>query len=456
MRALIARTDMFPPGATVVAAVSGGQDSCAMLHALALLRGELGIAVHAAHLNHGIRFAEADGDAAFVAEFAHLLSIECTLGTEDVPALAHRMHTSLEMAARQARHAFLERVAAETGATRIALGHTRDDRVETVLLNIMRGAGIDGLRGLTPINGMRARPLLEVARDETAAYCRDNGIAFREDSTNKKLAYTRNLVRLELLPLMEAYINSTARSTILRLSDLASEDAEYMNKTAEDAYPLAVSAETADSVALSADALALIPLAIRRRVIRLAIGRIRGDLQGVNFNAVQRALIAMESGVESSYSLSGGDMRIGVTSKEITVARVPARVSVRHINHYLVTPGETHLPDLNVSFRVTFADAPQDVPREPPVDRVTLDADAVRLPLVIRNWRQGDSFQPLGMSGTRKLQDLLTDRKVPKAERGLVPIIEDADGIIWVVAHAISERVKLTTHTSRTIVIERI
>src|SRR5579863_1823909 len=148
VRGFLAHSDIVPPGATVVVAVSGGQDSCALLHALASLQYSFSLGLHVAHLNHGFRAAEADADARFVRQFADVLAIPCTVEHEDVAATARLLHLSAQEAARRARHRFLERVADRTGAQHIAFGHTRDDHVETILMNILRGTGIDGLSGL--------------------------------------------------------------------------------------------------------------------------------------------------------------------------------------------------------------------------------------------------------------------------------------------------------------------
>jgi tRNA(Ile)-lysidine synthase len=467
----MARTEMIPTGAAVVVAVSGGQDSCALLHALVCLREEFSLSLHAAHLNHGFRGEAADADAEFVRELCAEFGTPCTIERQDVPAAARRLHISAQEAARRARMAFLERVARSVGADRIAFGHTREDRVETILLNILRGTGTDGLQGLSPIMPVRRReaegeessilwrirPLLTVTREETAAYCRRHGIAFREDASNRSLRYRRNRLRVELLPHIESYYNPMVRDALLRLADIAAEERAYLEEGAREAYDQACREERPDRVVLSTAALRTMPKALQRRVLRRAIDQVRGGLEDVAFAALERALRALQEGAAAprfQFSLPPGDTYICVTPETCAIARQAAPAVSRPLCYALEIPGETLVPEWSARFRCRRQRCPDTIPAEREAAQVFLDARFVHPPLAVRNRRPGDRMQPLGMAGTRKVQDILTDRKVPVAMRGSVPIVEDAEGILWIVGHAINERARVRPDTGEVVVLE--
>ena len=453
MRETIARYQMFTPGSTVVVAVSGGQDSCALLHGLYTLNSELSLNLHVAHLNHGFRGAEADADAEFVRAFAEGLGLSSSIEKRDVPGAKRLLHTSNQDAARTVRHQFLQRVAAESGAETIALGHTRDDRIETVLLNILRGSGIEGLRGLAPISENRVRPLLDVARKQTGAYCKQHGIAFREDVSNVSPVYTRNRIREELLPHLESYYNPGTRAAILRLSELAGEDSAVLHELSQEALERAILNISKGSIVLSIEVLESLPPALKRRAVRHAIERVRGSLEDIEFAAVQRALALIES-PGSSFELRGNRTIISRRGDRLEISTRPPSLSRLPIAFELAVPGETSVAPWNVVFRIQRSEPTAFPTIAGNTTRIFLEEDAVKLPLTVRNRRPGDRFRPFGMAGTKKVQDLLVDHKIPAEMRDNVPIIEDAEGILWVVGHGVSERTRITSKQNNLLSLE--
>ncbi|HXG23467.1 MAG TPA: tRNA lysidine(34) synthetase TilS [Chthonomonadales bacterium] len=458
VREYVAATGMIPAGSKVLVAVSGGQDSCALLHVLATLRDELGISLHAAHLNHCFRGAEAEADATFVHDFAEAMGIECTIKRQDVPGMARRLHLSAQEAGRRARRAFLDCVADSVGANIIALGHTQDDQVETILLNILRGTGTDGLRGMAAIFERYVRPLLVVTRAETAAYCARHGIAYREDISNLSLAYLRNRLRTELLPELETYYNPEVRQALLRLAEIASEEVKYLEQQARAAFDAVRVGESADYVKLSAPAVAALPPALRRRVIRRAIEAVRGGLEDITFRDIERAVSALQDERARQrcveFTLPSGEVHVRVEAENLAVFRRAAPFVPLPLEFTLPQEGELFIQTWNVSFRVSHLVAPVDIACERGASRAYLDAEAVRWPLVVRTPRPGDRIQPLGMSGNRKLQDIFTDRKVPVEMRNRIPVVEDAAGIVWVVGHVVSERTRVRDATRHIIFLE--
>ncbi len=462
-RALADKHDLLPPGSLILVAVSGGQDSCALLHALAALREERDITLHVAHLNHGFRGEAADGDAEFVRVLAESLHIGAAVEKQDVPGMAERLRLSNQEAARRARNAFLDRAADDLGACRIALGHTRDDRVETVLMNILRGTGVDGLAGLAPRSGRKVRPLLGVSREETAGYCRMQGIAFRDDASNLSFAYTRNRVREELLPLLESYYHPGARNALLRLADLAEQDSAVLNELANESLIRALLNRSADSIVLSSEVLSGMPRALQRRVIRSAIAEVRGGLHNVDSSAIEKAVEAVEAGGRPrfQFTLPKGDISIEVSGSALRIARAGSASMMRRFEYSIDgfsidAPGSIHIPELGARFEAGVDPAPANPGGDRRNLRIRVDRAALRMPITIRNRRPGDRIRPLGLGGTRKVQDILVDGKVPADERDAVPIVADPEGILWVAGHAADERTRITAETRSAIYIEMI
>ena len=256
------RWDMLPQGGTVLCALSGGLDSMTLLHILSILREETGFQVAAAHFHHGLR-AAADRDQEFVRDWCRRRGVPLACGRGDTLALARREGLSVEDAARKLRYAFLEEAAADMGADRTATAHHREDNAETLLLHLLRGAGTQGLGGIPPVRGRVVRPLLEVSRGEIEACAARNGIPHVEDETNGDAAYTRNRVRLEVLPLLEE-ISPGCAGRIAAAAVLLREENAYLQREAEKNLPV----REGNSVSLPASLLEEADPVIRRRLVR--------------------------------------------------------------------------------------------------------------------------------------------------------------------------------------------
>ncbi len=438
-------------GALLVVAVSGGPDSLALLHALSRLRGRLRLRLHAAHLDHRLRGEESAEDARFVERACGDIGVPVTLDRTDVPAHRRSRGLSMEEAAREARYAFLSAVCEGHGADAVATGHTADDRAETVLMNIIRGAGLTGLRGIEPaaeriFDGRRVRlvrPLLEVSGEETAGYCRALGLTPREDSSNRSTAILRNRVRLSLMPILEEY-NPAVREALTRLSVSAARDLDYVERQV-DALWSGVAEEGDGYVAMDARALSETAAGPRYHLLRRAVLAVKGDLRDVAHSHLDAVagLLAGPSG--RSIDLPGG-LRASAAYGELTIAApgvdrffLPSLEGEWTLN----VPGETLLE----GWRVTA-----EAVRDPPISifplgaggrgkslRALLDPESLGLPLEVRGRRPGDRFQPLGMSGTKSLQDLFVDCRVPRAWRDRVPLLVSPRGIAWVVGVRVAD-----------------
>jgi tRNA(Ile)-lysidine synthase len=452
--ATIQRRALFPAGARVVAAVSGGPDSVALVHLLAELEraGALSL-VALAHLDHRLRGAESDRDAAFCRRLAEVLGLP--FETERWAA-TRRTGRSLEELAREARYEFFERARVRAGADVTAVGHTLDDQAETVLLRLLRGAGTRGLAGILPVAGSVVRPLLDLRRDELVDYLTAAGQAFCEDSTNRQLALARNRVRHDLLPKLKEQFGAGVPAVLARTADVARDDEAVLAGLAARAF-VASSRPVEGGVALARHRLAELPAAIARRVARQVIeacGSRRPSLAHVD--AVLRAAA---SGRPARIDVPGARLELSCVKGVLFFRRVsPTAAAVRGErawSHDLPVPGSVDVPEAGlrchavrrqgVAAGVAAAGQPL---------RAVLADRGMGAHLVVRAWRPGDRLQPLGLNGRKKVQDVFVDRKVPRAVRQQVPIVTHADGrIVWVAGHAVAEPFRVTPATKSVVVL---
>lgn len=445
----LAHYDMLSPGDRVLAAVSGGPDSVALLHFLRRIGPEAGIALHVAHLHHGLRGKDADDDAEFVRSLAQRLGLPASLGAADTLSLKAEQGGSVQEAARRARYAFLEATARSAGANKIALGHNEDDQAETILLNLLRGTGPKGLTGMPPVRLPYIRPLIETSRAEILAYCEREGLAFREDPSNLKTDYLRNRIRHKLLPLLESEYHPGVRRSLLRLARLLSDDASIAEEAAELSWRDTVSSHTGERTIFSRPVFEALPAALQRRLLRKAIEAASGDLMGVSFGTIEGILASFRERLPFEHTLPGGLAHVAGDSGFLKVARSVNLPEIAPFAYPLAVPGVAVIPETGQKITARYLpESPAAFPL-PESGEAVLDADRLRGPLTVRNRRAGDRMQPLGMQGSKKLHDLFIDRKIPRSERPRLAVVADEGKIVWVAGIALSELVKVTGRTQR-------
>ena len=446
-----AQHQLWTPDVRVVAAVSGGSDSVAMLlilHELAS-RGEVALA-GLAHLNHQIRGAAAEDDAGFCRDLAVRLGIPAFMSRADVPALAAQERASLEVAGRHARQRFFSELVQAGKADRVAIAHTRDDQAETVLLRLTRGAGALGLSGMVPRRGPLVRPVLDATRSELRELLSGRGEAWREDATNRDLSNPRNFVRHEVLPRLRQ-INPQADAALARAADLLRIDADLLETLANAAFVqnVEVNADN-NSVVIRAAGLAKLPAALGTRVARYAL-ETANPSRSYGLEEAQ-ALCAFAAGGTAD-DLPGLDME-RLAAKVVLSKREPGEVpTVVSFELKLSVPGMVEAP--HGAWAIT-AEGPMAAPAD--IDRgtqsVVVDASEVGDYLLVRTRRPGDRLQPLGAPGRKKVQDVLVDRKVPRDDRDRVAIVTTRTGqIVWVAGEALAEPFRVTSLTKSVVVL---
>jgi tRNA(Ile)-lysidine synthase len=437
----VRKHEMFPRGARVLVAVSGGPDSVALLHILRTLerQGELVVA-GIGHFNHQLRGSEADTDERFCRDLATAEDVPIVVGRAGVAELAREQRRSIEDAARSARYEFLDAAAEQLCADVIAVGHSRDDQAETFLLRLIRGSGARGLAGIRPRTRNVVRPLLEIDRADLRDYAEQQGLGFREDSSNADIRIPRNRVRLELIPLLEEY--SPAISSILsREAALAREDEEYLQRSAIDLAGSIV-LDREQGAEIDAAALRALPPALASRVARLAL-EARAAGRFIGFQHID-GLLELAEALDGASAMLPGQIATRRGDRIVfgSAAEVPFSNSFRFP---LSIPGEVALPGWAVSAeRVEDASGLESPPARG--GTAVVAADPLLYPLAVRTRRRGDRFRPLGMGGRgRKLQDFFVDRKVERSERDHLPLVVDRDDrIVWVVGQSVAEDFRIT------------
>ena len=468
MNALIARVrefvrqhDLIVPGSRVIAAVSGGSDSIALVHLLHELAdaGELRLA-GVAHFNHQLRPSAGD-DERFAAGVAASLALPFLSDREDVAARAARERRSLEDAARTARHAFFERARVAAGADLVALGHTRDDQAETVLLRLTRGAGPRGLAGMHPKNGAIVRPLLGCRRADLRAWLDARQLAFVEDETNEDVAIPRNRIRAELMPLLATRFNPGIVDVLADQAELARDASAWMDARVADLHATSVRRSTlAGGVAVREIDVAILrtaPLALQRALLWRVMREVAGA-RPIAFGHVEAALRLIDGRDESSIDVPGQRLeRIGgtvvLTGRAAGAQGRQTKDEAPNLFRFpLSIPGEVILPA--VGWAVS-ADAASSATVSNGHDVALVRRDLCHGSLAVRNRRPGDRFRPVGLDGQKKLQDYFVDRKVARRLRDAVPlVVDETDRIVWVAGFAIDEAFRVTDPAQAVIILK--
>jgi len=436
---------MLKVGDRVVVGVSGGPDSTVLIHLLCKLKQDYKLNIWVAHLNHELR-KEAKEEAEWVKRFSSQLKVPVVLDSLNVALLAKQKKISLEMAARQVRYSFLERVARKVEATKIALGHTASDQIETLLMRLIRGAGLDGLTGIPPTRGKIIRPLINIFREEIEEYCQIFNLYPCRDSSNQELSFFRNKVRLRLIPFISREYNPQFNQVLFRTADILREERKYLEKTAEKALKKLIIERRNGQIVIDAEKLlSSFPLALQRRVIRKFIQEVKGDLKSVSFIHIDEILKLRSDKGTKIINLPG----------DIFVKREYGRlIAKKGKEKYpsffspFTVPGKTILDPIGFLFESELSWKKSSYFSQDPYC-IQLDWDKLSGPLFLRGRKRGDKFQPLGMRGEKKLKNFFIDLKVPYQQRDKVPVLVNREKIVWVVGYRIDDRFKIDEYTNK-------
>ncbi|MGD0295095.1 MAG: tRNA lysidine(34) synthetase TilS [Terracidiphilus sp.] len=422
---------LLKPGLRLAVGLSGGADSVALLRALAERSRELGLVLHAAHLHHGLRGEEADGDLVFARELAAELGLPFHEARVDAGTTAKENAETIEEAARRLRYSWFRQLMASGEVKAVATAHTRDDQAETVLAKFLRGAWTEGLSGIHPViefpEGRILRPLLSITRSEVESYLRSLGQRWREDSSNRHLTFTRNRIRHELLPLLEGW-NPQLREHLAQMAQLARDEeafwqAELARLEPQMLRPVRVGEggggrAAGDGLSLDVNRLAALPRAFQRRLLRSVAEQLGAAVDFPSTEALRNLALTGRAG--QKLQLAKG-LRVERTAREMRLIVLPeapvGKEAAQPAPEYTVAiPGEVVAPAFGLRLRIE-------------VDELGKSIEARTATL--RNWEPGDRVRLRHSSTSRKVKEVLERLKVTGSSRSLWPVLELDGRIIW-------------------------
>ncbi|MDL2236765.1 tRNA lysidine(34) synthetase TilS [Christensenellaceae bacterium OttesenSCG-928-K19] len=439
----ITEQGLIQEGQNVGAATSGGPDSMALLVCLCSLAAQHGFSVYCVHFEHGIRGERSLQDADFVTEYCDTHHIPLFMGAADVPALAEKWGQSEETAAKRAREAYFDSLIAQGDIDVMATAHHQNDNAESILMHILRGSGLSGLRGIHSRFGGMIRPFLPLTRKRILRFVNENAIPYVLDETNSDITHRRNYIRNVLLPDIEEHINADVSAALVRLSSLAQADVDYLGIESAKAFD-DIAAVDGDTIAIDAARLNALHPAIASRVVLQAVRalHVTQDIEYAHVMAVLRLAYNDRTGTRVNLSrnicaqIEYGTLLVGFTGREIDYS----------FNIRFDPADRNELPDGSY---ITCAYTEAHNPANADKNSECFDADKLPKDLALRTRHTGDVIHPLGAGGEKKLKDYFIDKKLSRSERSKTPLLTSGKNIVWAVGHTISDKYKVTEDTKR-------
>ncbi len=423
----------------VLAAVSGGADSVC----LALVLKELKCDFAIAHLNHALRARESNDDEEFTRHFADKLGVRFFARV----GLPFNRESNIEAAGREARKKFFQEIAAEHGFTKIALAHTQNDRIETFLLNLLRGSGSEGLVSMAPVSGNVVRPLIETRRPEIEAYLKGRNQEWRTDSTNFDPAFARNRLRHVVIPELAAKFNPKLMETLARTVEILDAEDNWMADLTDGWLAKYLTKHNQDCV-IPIDALESAPPGFVRRVLRAALRHSGSDLRDVSFDQIEAVRGLVNPGKSGKSVEIPGGLQVAREFGSLVVRRRVAPAD--NYEYELKIPGSVHIPELGKVFTAKIIDMEAN---DEGGERVFVDAESIGPYVRIRNWNPGDYYRPVGLPGG-KLKKLFQRARIPRGHRTGWPVIVAESAIVWVASFPVSREFAPRGHSEKKVVFE--
>ena len=440
IRGTIQKHRMLTSRERVLAGVSGGADSVC----LALVLKELGLDVAVAHVNHGLRGAESDTDEEFTKELAGTLGVPffaTKVALSGPPPAASALWLSrqplpggeanLEAAGREARRQFFIQTARRRGYTKIALAHTRNDRVETFLMNLLRGAGSEGLVSMAPVSGNTIRPLIETGRNEVEAYLTENNQSWRTDSSNFDLGFARNRLRHAVIPELESRFNPSLIQTLARTVEILEAEDAWMRAVADQWLSEHGRKEENDFLIPAAE-LKSAPAGLVRRILRTVLRLAGSGLRDVSFGHIEAVRALLEEGKSGKFVQIPGGLQAAREFGRLVFRPAPAAWA--DYTYELKIPGEVHIPEVGKVFRAEIVEIEAN---QALGQRVFVDGESIGPYVTIRNWKPGDYYRPVGLPAG-KLKKLFQRARIPRGHRMRWPVIVADSTIVWVASFPVS------------------
>ena len=422
----IKKFNMLNNGENIVVGLSGGADSCALTHILTRLSGKMDLHITAVHINHGIRGEEAERDERSAEEFCRRLNIEFIAYHCDIPSEAAKRGIGEEEAGRLVRYEKFYETAEKKNGAKTAVAHNMNDKAETLIMNLCRGAGMKGLAGIKPVGGSIIRPLIFCTRDEIEKYCDDNNIEYCTDSTNLQNEYTRNKIRNILLPWLSENINPAAGMNMANASELLREEEEYLESKAQEQYKKLLKDSGDGFVSLNADGLASEHSVIRRRVLRIALRSLRPDMRDFGRKHIENADDILMGDTGRRISLPGG----------ITVSKGYGLINILYDREkqgafcYDIEPGKKYFIKETESYVLLSLNEEKNIKNAVNICTKKIDYDKIKDKIQLRTRQTGDFISI--KNGRKKIKDIFIDDKIPSDKRDSYPLLVCGKSVIIV------------------------
>lgn len=439
----IKKDNSIQPYDRIIVGISGGADSVCLLHLLWRLQAEYQLEIYGVHVHHGLR-KEADKDAQYVKEFTASLQIPCQIYYVNVPKEAKRRKLGEEETGRQLRYEIFQKEAASKKVNKIAVGHHMNDQGETFLMRLMRGSGSLGLGSMKKVEGNIIRPLLGFTRQEVEKYCLEQQLYYCQDHTNELSAYTRNRIRLELIPYIQQYFNPNIIHTLYQTAELLNEQEEYMEKETIKLYPNCV-VEEDTLFRVNTDVLQDYDIVIQKRILYKALTRFAQHKRDIGYVHIGSILQLMErqSGKEIHLPYN-----IIVKKQYMHLVFTQGSFSVQGYCYSLKIPGNQYIPEINKWIQTEIIEKEQQR-NEFLQNNYTnyLDYDKIKDELVLRTRQSGDVIALSNVSGFKKIKDFFIDNKIPYEQRQQIPLLAQNKEILWIVGYRYSKNYCVTEQT---------
>ena len=441
----IKKYNLIEKGDKIVLGLSGGPDSVCLLHLLNRMKDVLDIEVYAAHLNHQIRGMEAQKDALYVSDLCERLGITFFVKSIDVPKYCKENKLSIEEGARKLRYEMFFEIKESLNADKIAIAHNMNDQAETVLMRMMRGTGLQGLKGIDYMrDGVIIRPILDIERADIEAYCEEHKLTPRIDATNLETIYTRNKIRLELIPYMKENFNSNVTESIVRMSNSLKSDNDFIEEEAIKAFDK-VSSKNEDELEIKLNNYINLHKSLKSRIIRHGIKYVLGDTNFIDQKHIEEVMeLENENKLDKKIVLPRGLFvyrkkdKLLFTTKEIVFEEI-------EFSYELPKNGFVKINEANIIIETEVMTISRYKALKKDKSLKWFDCNKIKGGLVVRSRKSGDKIK-LSM-GSKKLKQLFIDLKIPKEERDRIPVLQDDNGILCVGNFRNSEEYKVDENT---------
>jgi tRNA(Ile)-lysidine synthase len=447
----IKKYNLLENGDRVVVALSGGPDSTALLEILLKIATKMDLTLIVAHFNHGLRGRESNADEKFSRDLAKKMGL--LFCSEKMDKKGDKKGISPEDFYRRQRYIFLDKVAKEHRVQKIALGHNLQDQAETVLINLFRGSGLDGLKGFLPKrDGKIIRPLMEISRQKIISFLDKSGIAYRQDSSNEKKMYLRNKIRLELIPYLKEKYNPKIEENLARTAEILRMEDEFIQKQVAEALCSPFVQLSPHRILLKISFLNTLSSAIRWRLFKTILEEMSPEKSGITFLHVK----SLDNLTQKNESGKKAILPLKIEARReygdlILEKKKPSPKRIKYL--YLKNiPGTIYIKEKKITIKADFVKK-RNIDLGNKKD-VYLDWDKIKQPIVIRNRRDGDWFQPLGMTGRQKIKDFFIDHKIPSSKRDEVVLLADSVSVIYIENMRLTDRVKVTAKTKNILKLE--